>query len=86
MEIAFLCKNIWNDTRKSPSEYLICKTSRLSLPPHRRVKKTIANRVLASNEVLSTDEEESDDDSDFDEMGKNIENMLQNRKSSSQAR
>lgn len=42
-------------------------------------------RVLASNEVLSTDEDSSsDDDSDIEEMGKNIENMLSSKKTSSQ--
>ena len=38
----------------------------------------LQNRVLASNEVLSTDEgesEEEEDISDIEEMGKNIENM-----------
>ena len=42
-------------------------------------------RVLASDEVLSTDEDSSSgDDSDFEEMGKNIESMLTNKKTSSQ--
>ena len=47
----------------------------------------LQNRVLASNEVLSTDEgesEEEEDISDIEEMGKNIENMLANKKTSSQ--
>ncbi|KAK2151093.1 hypothetical protein LSH36_376g04026 [Paralvinella palmiformis] len=45
----------------------------------------LQNRVLASTEVLSTDEgSTSCDDSDFEEMGKNIENMLSNKKSSAQ--
>ncbi|XP_055929152.1 transcription initiation factor TFIID subunit 1-like [Argiope bruennichi] len=45
----------------------------------------LQNRVLASNEVLSTDEDSSsDDDSDIEEMGKNIENMLSSKKTSSQ--
>lgn len=46
----------------------------------------LQNRVLSSNEVLSTDEAESSDDdsSDIEEMGKNIENMLSNKKTSSQ--
>lgn len=43
----------------------------------------LQNRVLASEEVLSTDEESSSgDDSDFEEMGKNIENILTNKKTS----
>ena len=43
------------------------------------------HRVLSSNEVLSTDEDESSaEDSDIDEMGKNIESMLSNKKTSSQ--
>lgn len=44
-------------------------------------------RVLASEEVLSTDEgSSSDNDSDFEEMGKNLESMLSNKKTSSQVR
>jgi len=41
---------------------------------------------LSSNEVLSTDEGESSDEdsSDIEEMGKNIENMLSNKKTSTQ--
>lgn len=46
----------------------------------------LQNRVLSSHEVLSTDEGESSDeeceDSDIEEMGKNIENMLSNKKTS----
>ncbi|XP_054711819.1 transcription initiation factor TFIID subunit 1-like [Uloborus diversus] len=45
----------------------------------------LQNRVLASKEVLSTDEDSSsEDDSDIEEMGKNIENMLSNKKTSTQ--
>ncbi|XP_025829249.1 transcription initiation factor TFIID subunit 1 [Agrilus planipennis] len=47
----------------------------------------LQNRVLSSNEVLSTDEGESSDedsDEDIEEMGKNIENMLANKKTSTQ--
>lgn len=47
----------------------------------------LQNRVLASAEVLSTDEGESSDedsDDDIEEMGKNIENMLANKKTSTQ--
>lgn len=40
---------------------------------------------MSSTEVLSTDTDSSSaEDSDFEEMGKNIENMLQNKKTSSQ--
>ena len=48
----------------------------------------LQNRVLSSNEVLSTDEgERSDEDSsDIEEMGKNIENMLANKKTSTQVK
>ncbi|XP_048653186.1 transcription initiation factor TFIID subunit 1 [Marmota marmota marmota] len=43
------------------------------------------DKVLSSTEVLSTDTDSSSaEDSDFEEMGKNIENMLQNKKTSSQ--
>ncbi|XP_050296996.1 transcription initiation factor TFIID subunit 1 isoform X2 [Anthonomus grandis grandis] len=47
----------------------------------------LQNRVLASSEVLSTDEGESSEDEsdeDIEEMGKNIENMLANKKTSTQ--
>ncbi|XP_055958756.1 transcription initiation factor TFIID subunit 1 isoform X2 [Patella vulgata] len=45
----------------------------------------LQNRVLASTEVLSTDDEStSGEDSDFEEMGKNIESMLSNKKTSTQ--
>ncbi|XP_061189439.1 transcription initiation factor TFIID subunit 1-like isoform X1 [Saccostrea echinata] len=45
----------------------------------------LQNRVLASEEALSTDEgSSSDNDSDFEEMGKNLESMLSNKKTSSQ--
>lgn len=43
--------------------------------------------MLASSEVLSTDEGESSEDEsdeDIEEMGKNIENMLANKKTSTQ--
>ena len=42
-------------------------------------------RVLSSTEVLSTDEESSSDEgSDIDELGKNLESMLANMKTSMQ--
>ncbi|XP_076843772.1 transcription initiation factor TFIID subunit 1 isoform X1 [Brachyhypopomus gauderio] len=45
----------------------------------------LQNKVLESTEVLSTDTDSSSaEDSDFEEMGKNIENMLQSKKTSSQ--
>lgn len=47
----------------------------------------LQNRVLGSSEVLSTDEgssEEEDNDSDMEEKGKYIENILANKKTSSQ--
>lgn len=42
--------------------------------------------MLASNEVLSTDEGESseEDNSDIEELGKNLETMLANKKTSTQ--
>ena len=43
------------------------------------------SRVLSSTEVLSTDEESSSDEgSDIDELGKNLESMLANKKTSMQ--
>ena len=47
------------------------------------------NKVLGSDEVLSSDEamsseEEDDQDADLDEMGKSLETLLSNKKSSSQ--
>lgn len=45
----------------------------------------LQNRVLSSHDMLSTDEESSSgDDSDFEELGKNIESILSNKKSTSQ--
>ncbi len=45
----------------------------------------LCSRILGSNEALSTDDEDTEeDDSDFDEMGKNLENMLSNKKTSHQ--
>ena len=42
----------------------------------------LQNRNLASEEFISTDDdEELDEDSDVDEMGKNLESMLQNKMS-----
>lgn len=44
-----------------------------------------SSRILASAEALSTDEEfTSDEESDFEEMGKNIESMLDNKKTISE--
>lgn len=44
--------------------------------------------MLQSTEVLSTDEAESSasEESDIDEMAKNIENMLANKKTTEQVR
>ncbi|KAJ6220107.1 hypothetical protein RDWZM_005919 [Blomia tropicalis] len=46
----------------------------------------LQNRVLASTEDLSTDEDESeeDEDSEIEELGKNIESMLANKKTMNQ--
>ncbi|XP_003736702.3 transcription initiation factor TFIID subunit 1 isoform X2 [Drosophila pseudoobscura] len=46
----------------------------------------LQNRVLASSEILSTDEAESSasEESDLEELGKNLENMLSNKKTSTQ--
>merc|ERR1712083_1105674 len=47
------------------------------------------NKVLASDEILSSDEaesssEEEEEDEDLDELGKNLENMVQNKKTTTQ--
>lgn len=48
---------------------------------------SLFSRVLSSTEVLSTDEESSSDEgSDIDELGKNLESMLANKKTSMQVR
>lgn len=46
----------------------------------------LQNRVLGSSEILSTDEDEStaSEESDLEELGKNLENMLANKKTSTQ--
>lgn len=49
----------------------------------------LQNRVLSSSEILSSDEGETSDEedgSDIEEMGKNIEHMLENKKTSTQVR
>ncbi|XP_060231493.1 transcription initiation factor TFIID subunit 1-like [Meriones unguiculatus] len=66
--------------------------SRFSMAEHQERYKEecqrifdLQNKVLSSTEVLSTDTDSSSaEDSDFEEMGKNIEHMLQNKKTSSQ--
>ncbi|KAL9951127.1 hypothetical protein ACROYT_G043733 [Oculina patagonica] len=51
----------------------------------RRNSRSARSRVLSSTEVLSTDEESSSDEgSDIDELGKNLESMLANEKTSMQ--
>lgn len=46
----------------------------------------LQNRVLGNSELLSTDEDESSvsEESDLEELGKNLENMLANKKTSTQ--
>merc|ERR1712029_465835 len=49
----------------------------------------VQNKVLASDEILSSDEdetssEEEEEDEDLDELGKNLENMVQNKETSTQ--
>ena len=49
----------------------------------------VQNKVLASDEILSSDEdetssEEEEEDEDLDELGKNLENMVQNKKTTTQ--
>merc|ERR1719192_2863316 len=49
----------------------------------------VQNKVLASDEILSSDEdetssEEEEEDEDLDELGKNLEKMVQNKTTSSQ--
>lgn len=64
--------------------------NRFSMAEHQEQNKIecqrlfeLQNRVLGRDEVITTDEEESDEeDSDIEEMGKNIESILANGKSS----
>ena len=76
---------------------LLYRGNRFSIAEHQERYKEdcqrifeVQNKVLASNEVLSSDEAESssDDDEgeeeDLDEMGRNIEKMLANKKTSNQ--
>merc|ERR1719474_1717110 len=49
----------------------------------------VQNKVLASDEILSSNEdetssEEEEEDEDLDELGKNLENMVQNKKTTTQ--
>ncbi|TTQ87860.1 Transcription initiation factor TFIID subunit 1 [Bagarius yarrelli] len=58
---------------------------RLSLKNAKQLLRKFGVPEEESTEVLSTDTDSSSaEDSDFEEMGKNIENMLQNKKTSSQ--
>ncbi|KAL4230237.1 Transcription initiation factor TFIID subunit 1 [Mactra antiquata] len=44
----------------------------------------LQNKILSSAEHLSTDDDSSSEDSEFEEIGKNLESMLSNKKTSSQ--
>ncbi|PVD34224.1 hypothetical protein C0Q70_05490 [Pomacea canaliculata] len=74
------------------SEWKFARGNRHSAAEHtERYKRNcqrifdLQNRILASAEALSTDEEfTSDEESDFEEMGKNIESMLDNKKTISE--
>merc|ERR1712223_2368129 len=78
------------------SEHKFSRGNRFSIAEHQERYREecqrifdIQNKVLSSSEVLSSDEAESSEDEDnndedFDEMGKSFENMLANKKSSSQ--
>lgn len=67
--------------------------NRFSVAEHRERYKEecqrifdLQNRILGSDEVLSTDEDSGSEISDFEEMGKNLETMLCDKKTSSQIR
>ena len=78
-------------------DYKFSRGNRFSIAEHQERYKEdcqrifeVQNKVLASEEVLSSDDAESSDEEEdineefLDEMGKNLENMLANKKTSSQ--
>ncbi|XP_068717944.1 transcription initiation factor TFIID subunit 1-like isoform X1 [Montipora capricornis] len=93
-EVIHVVRTMSTEAAKSGEEGMskFARGSRFTIAEHQERYKEecqrifdLQNRVLSSTEVLSTDEESSSDEgSDIDELGKNLESMLANKKTSIQ--
>lgn len=93
-EVIDVVRTLSTEQAKAGSEAMskFARGNRFSIAEHQERYKEecqrmfdLQNRILSSKEELSTDEGTSDEeDSDIEEMGKNIENMLANKKTSQQ--
>lgn len=91
-EVIDVVRTLSTEQAKAGSESMskFARGNRFSIAEHQERYKEecqrvfdLQNKVLSSKEELSTDEDESEDeDSDIEEMGKNIESMLTNKKTS----
>lgn len=93
-EVIDVVRTLSTEKAKAGSEQMskFARGNRFSIAEHQERYKEecqrifeLQNRVLASYEILSTDEEESEEeDLEIEEMGKNIENIIENKKTSQQ--
>ncbi|CAH3126773.1 unnamed protein product [Porites lobata] len=93
-EVIHVVRTMSTEAAKSGEEGMskFARGSRFTIAEHQERYKEecqrifdLQNKVLSSTEVLSTDEESSSDEgSDIDELGKNLESMLANKKTSMQ--
>ncbi|XP_074620092.1 transcription initiation factor TFIID subunit 1-like isoform X2 [Acropora palmata] len=93
-EVIHVVRTMSTEAAKSGEEGMskFARGSRFTIAEHQERYKEecqrifdLQNKVLTSIEVLSTDEESSSDEgSDIDELGKNLESMLANKKTSMQ--
>ncbi|KAI1299211.1 Transcription initiation factor TFIID subunit 1 [Halotydeus destructor] len=93
-EVIDVVRTLSTEQAKAGSEAMgkFARGNRFSIAEHQERYKEdcqrrfeLQNKILASIEELSTDEGSSEEeDSDIEEMGKNIENMLANKKTSQQ--
>ncbi|XP_015772967.1 PREDICTED: transcription initiation factor TFIID subunit 1-like [Acropora digitifera] len=93
-EVIHVVRTMSTEAAKSGEEGMskFARGSRFTIAEHQERYKEecqrifdLQNKVLTSTEVLSTDEESSSDEgSDIDELGKNLESMLANKKTSMQ--
>ncbi|GLH03339.1 Transcription initiation factor TFIID subunit 1 [Gryllus bimaculatus] len=94
-EVIDVVRTLCTEMAKAGEEEMtkFSRGNRFSIAEHHERYKTecqrifdLQNQILSSSEILSSDEAESsnNENSDIEEMGKNIENMLSNKKSSCQ--
>lgn len=91
-EVIDVVRTLSTEKAKMGSEQMskFARGNRFSIAEHQERYKEecqrifeLQNRILSSYEILSTDEEESEEeDSEIEEMGKNIENIIENKKTS----